>query len=601
MGEYMRRESMNIVIVGHVDHGKSTIIGRLLADTGSLPQGKLEQVKENCRRNAKPFEYAFLLDALKDEQAQGITIDAARCFFKSKVRDYIILDAPGHIEFLKNMVTGAARADAAILVIDAGEGIRENSLRHGYLLSMLGIRQIAVLVNKMDQVNYDQNIFDDICREYRAFLKQLEVEPHCFVPVSGINGDNIAKRSEAMSWYHGDSVLDVLDSFQAGQPAEDNPFRMPVQAVYKFTEDGDNRRIVAGTIETGQLKVGDEVVFYPSGKKSKVASLEAFNTKPETIRGAGQAIGFTLTEQLYIKRGEIAAVHGDRQPLIGQRIRTSLFWLGKAPMEKNKTYTLKLGTAKVSVVLEEVLRVIDASTLNNLIKDSVERNDVAECILRLDKLMAFDVADDQGATGRFVLVDNYEISGGGIIQEALKDEQSWVRDKVLLRNYKWEKSMLTSGERAEKYNQKSLLLFITGEKDVGKKTIAKALEKKLFDDGRIVYFIGMANILYGLDADIKAQTNNRRDEHFRRLAEISHLMLDAGCILIVTARTLTHLDMEIVAHAVGQDNIDVVWVGPELTTDVAVGLHIPTFSSIEEAADRIKQRLRERGTIFKPW
>jgi len=203
---------MNIVIVGHVDHGKSTVIGRLLADTDSLPEGKLDMVRELCRRTSKPFEYAFLLDALKDERSQGITIDAARCFFKTDYRKYIIIDAPGHIEFLKNMITGASRADAALLVIDAHEGIRENSRRHGYLLAMLGIRQIAVLVNKMDLVGYDKNVFDSIVTEYSDFLSKIGVHPECFIPISAVEGDNIAEAKENMPWWNGNTVLSQLDA-----------------------------------------------------------------------------------------------------------------------------------------------------------------------------------------------------------------------------------------------------------------------------------------------------------------------------------------------------------------------------------------------------
>ncbi|MEO5588386.1 MAG: GTP-binding protein, partial [Gemmatimonadaceae bacterium] len=201
---------MPIVVTGHVDHGKSTIVGRLLVDTRSLPLGKLEAVRANCERNARPFEYAFLLDALKDEQSQGITIDSARVFFKSAKRHYIIIDAPGHIEFLKNMVTGAARAQAALLVIDAHEGIKENSRRHGYLLSMLGIRQIAVIVNKMDLVGFDPKVFDSIRAEFGAFLKQVDIEPSGYIPVSGLHGDNIVDRSKALGWYHGLTVLEAL-------------------------------------------------------------------------------------------------------------------------------------------------------------------------------------------------------------------------------------------------------------------------------------------------------------------------------------------------------------------------------------------------------
>ncbi|MDW7673234.1 MAG: GTP-binding protein, partial [Bacillota bacterium] len=295
-----KKEDMNIVIVGHVDHGKSTIIGRLLADTNSLPQGKLEQVKERCRRNSKPFEYAFLLDALKDEQAQGITIDSARCFFKSQKRDYIIIDAPGHIEFLKNMVTGAARAEAALLVIDAHEGIQENSKRHGFLLSMLGIKQVAVLINKVDLIDYDQQRFNQLVLEYSDFLKQIGIKPASFIPVSGREGDNIAAKSSNTGWFNGKTVLETLDNFETEKTTGDLPFRMPVQAVYKFTRDGDNRRIVAGTIESGNIQIGDEVVFYPSGKKSRVKTIEAFNSPAQLRATAGYTTGFTLDEQIYI-------------------------------------------------------------------------------------------------------------------------------------------------------------------------------------------------------------------------------------------------------------------------------------------------------------
>jgi bifunctional enzyme CysN/CysC len=261
---------MDIVIVGHVDHGKSTVIGRLLADTGSLPDGKLEAIREYCARNARPFEYAFLLDALKDEQAQGITIDTARTFFKSAKRDYVIIDAPGHIEFLKNMVTGAARAEAAVLVIDAKEGIQENSKRHGYLLSMLGIKQIVVAVNKMDLVDYSKQAFEDIRDEYVAFLARIGATPRFFVPLAAFPGENMVGPSAKMPWYKGPSLLSAVDAFEKAPSKDDQPFRLPVQDVYKFTADGDDRRITAGRVESGTLRTGDKVVFYPSGQGSTV-------------------------------------------------------------------------------------------------------------------------------------------------------------------------------------------------------------------------------------------------------------------------------------------------------------------------------------------
>lgn len=415
-------ENMNIVIVGHVDHGKSTIIGRLLADTNSLPQGKLEQVKETCRRNAKPFEYAFLLDALKDEQAQGITIDAARVFFKTQKRKYIIIDAPGHIEFLKNMVTGAARAEAALLVIDANEGVMENSKRHGYLLSMLGIKQVVVLVNKMDLIAFNQARYRLIVEEYKAFLSQIGVEADTFIPVSGFMGDNVAAPSENMPWYQGETVLQKLDLLNNKNDSKNQVFRMPVQGVYKFTGGGDDRRIIAGTIDTGQIKVGDEVVFYPSGKRSKVKSIERFNA-PEGHRDtAGSATGFTLEEQIYITRGELACTAGEAEPEVATVVKTKLFWLGKNDLNKDRSYNIKLGTQKVTAKVEEVLTVLDASSLSTTTRQFVQRHEVAEVVFRLDREIALDKAEKLNETSRFVLVDNYEIAGGGIVVDTVKSK-----------------------------------------------------------------------------------------------------------------------------------------------------------------------------------
>jgi bifunctional enzyme CysN/CysC len=412
---------MGIVIVGHVDHGKSTIIGRLLADTGTLPDGKLEQIKDLCARTSKPFEYAFLLDALKDERAQGITIDAARVFFRTPKRRYLILDAPGHVEFLKNMVTGAARAEAALLVLDAGEGIQENTRRHAYLLSMLGVRQIAVVVNKMDLVGCRQDAFDAFARELGAFLATIDMTPAAIIPVIGREGDNLAMRSATMSWYTGPTVLEALDAFRSHGEPVDGPFRMPVQAVFKFTNDGDDRRIVAGTIDSGRVRVGDEVVFHPSGKRTRVKSLEAFNRVAPSVAGAGESAGFTLAQQIYVTRGELATLAHEPQPVTATRIRASIFWLGGRPLEVGRNYTLKLGTARVSVHLEHIERVLDASTLESVNdRTAVVRNEVADCVLKLRQPIAFDRASELAATSRFVIVDNFSISGGGVVRDALR-------------------------------------------------------------------------------------------------------------------------------------------------------------------------------------
>ena len=596
-------DTMKLVIVGHVDHGKSTIIGRLLADTKSLPEGKLEQIQESCRRNSKPFEYAFLLDALKDVQTQGITIDTARVFFQSQKRKYIIMDAPGHIEFVKNMVTGAASAESALLVIDALEGVKENSRRHGYLLSMLGIKQISVLVNKMDLVNYSQGRFEQIVNDYSVFLEKIHMKAQSFIPVSGMKGDNIVFHSSSMKWYQEKTVLNQLDDFDSEMNLKKKSFRMPVQGVYKFTKDGDSRRIIAGTIESGSVKVGEEAVFYPSGKKSKIHSIEKFNSPQITESNTGEAAGFTLKEQIYAKRGDLMVLsHENPKPKVTTFIKANLFWLGKIPFEMKKEYWLKIHTSKIKCRLQQINKVLDADKME--IKENVKNIkalDVAEVQLKLDAPISFDLADENTATSRFVIVDEYKISGGGIIIEALNDKQEWQREKVFLRNLKWERGEITDIERARRNHQKSFLVVITGQKNSGKKPLAKNLEKELFKQGNLAYFLGIRNILYGIDADIKGQKKESTQEHIRRFSETAFLLLDLGAIAIITATELTKDDMEIFVNAVTKEKILTVWLGEKVTTDIDCDIHFPETANKKELSEEIKNRLMDIGVIFKPW
>ncbi len=420
------RVQMDIVIAGHVDHGKSSVIGRLLAETGSLPDGKIEQVRLQCQQNSRPFEYAFLLDALKNEQAQGITIDAARCFFNTDRRHYIIHDAPGHIEFLKNMVTGAARAEAALLVIDADEGIQENSKRHGYILSMLGISQIAVVVNKMDLVDYSETVFEQIEEDYRRFLTHLGITPAAFIPISAREGDNITAASARTPWYTGHTVLEQVDAFEKHDGHFDKPLRLPVQDIYKFTAEGDDRRIIAGTIETGRVRTGDNVRFYPSGKRATVETIEQFNAEvPPTSAFAGQATGLTLSPQIYIRPGELMVREDQPAPQVGRVIRANVFWMGHAPLAKGRSYKLKIGTSHVAAELVDIHHILDAGLLDNQqLKEQVERHDVAEVTLTLSRDVAFDLANDIELTSRFVIVDEHEIAGCGIILDSEASDQA---------------------------------------------------------------------------------------------------------------------------------------------------------------------------------
>ena len=596
----VQRDRLSVVVGGHVDHGKSTIMGRLLADTGSMPEGKIAQVQALCARTSRPFEPAFLLDALKDERAQGITIDAARAFFRTADRDYILIDAPGHVDLLKNMVSGAARADAALIVIDAREGVQENSRRHGFLISLLGIRQVAVLVNKMDLVNCDPGRFAEIEAEYRAFLAPLGMVPEIVIPVVGRDGDHIVQRSERMPWYHGPTLVHTLSRFRPAVSDTHRPFRMPVQDVYKFTELGDERRIVAGTVESGKARAGDEIVFYPSGKRATIKSLESFGQNEPTLVAAGQAVGFTLREQVYVARGEVAARADELRPQMTTRLRVSLFWLGRQPLVQGRDYLLKIGTARTIARVESIDRAMDPSTLSaGGPSGQVARYEVADCTLSCARAIACDLADEIPATGRFVLVDDDEISGGGIVREALPDQHDEIREQILLREYKWEPSLIAPEQRAARFAQRATLLIITGRRETDRKALAKELEARLFAEGRAAYFLGMMNVLYGVDADLERNPETRR-EHLRRLAEIANLMLNAGLILIVSAQELTQEELALVRTSVHPHRIDTVWLGDATESDLGAGLYLSQRDSVETHVTEVRRFLTGSGAL-EPW
>ena len=593
------KEQMNIVIVGHVDHGKSTFIGRLLADTKSLPEGKLEQVKATCAANAKPFEYAFLLDALKDEQSQGITIDAARCFFQTDKRHYIVIDAPGHIEFLKNMVTGAARAEAAVLLIDALEGVQENSRRHGYMLSLLGVKQVIVLVNKMDLVDYSESRYTEIVEEYTAFLKEINVEPKTFVPISAFNGDNLLTGSDKTPWYTGKSVLTHIDEFQKAKSLDEQAFRLPVQDIYKFTEDNDDRRIVAGTIETGQLSVGDEVAFLPSGKTSKVKSIEAFNVPPKSTAVSGEAIGVTLTEQIYIQRGDMMVKAEDNTVNMGTTFKANIFWLGKKPMLLDKKYKLKLSAMRAPVYLKEIVRVLDASNLTSQTnKQQINRHDVAECIFQTLKPIAFDLTTNAESTSRFVIVDDYEIAGGGIVTESVVETESRIDHLIEKRNTAWERGVIDGAQRANRYGQQPKMIMITGPDNTGKIKLAKALEKALFDSGKNVYYLGISNFL----KDTKTKTVqflDDREDFISYLGEIAHMFADSGQIVISTISDLQAYEAEMLEKLLAPYNLIKIGVGDTQLEASTNHYQLETPLDIESSVKRVKEFMIKEGILLE--
>ena len=591
-------ENLNIVIVGHVDHGKSTLLGRLYADTGSLPDGKLEKVQAICRQQGKEFEYAFLFDAFLEEQEQGITIDTARTFFTWKGRQYIIIDAPGHKEFLKNMISGAARAEAALLLIDALEGVKEQSKKHGYLLSLLGVRQFAVVVNKMDLVGYRQDVFEGIEKEYREFLRQFKAVPERIIPVSAKLGDNIVSRSENMPWNNGPTVLETLSLFQKERARSEQPLRLPVQDVYKF----DARRILAGRIAAGRLKVGDQLVFSPSNKRANIKSVEAFNIEPSpTEAHAGQSVGITLDEQIFVERGEIASHQGEL-PLVSTAFRANLFWLGRRPLEQGRKYILRVATKEVDCEVATIHRIIDTMDLNQQQGGaSVGRNQVAELTLRTKAPVAFDLSSSFETTGRFVLVDEYDIAGGGIVTEMMRDDQEFLREEARRRDFAWVKGEVGVEERAQQFGHRAAIVLVTGGRHTGKSFLAKKLEARLVADGRHAYLLDGENLRRGLDADLSETERSQTTEMARRYGEVARLLIDTGLIVVSTTnpfgiayseaaqaiRTLVHPAPVIAVH------MSKVPEEPPPATDIA--LSGPT--DFDAATRQILDELKRRGVL----
>jgi bifunctional enzyme CysN/CysC len=520
------REKLNIVIVGHVDHGKSTLVGRMFHDTNSLPEGKFEAIKAMCEKRGMPFEWAFLMDALQAERDQGITIDTCQIWFHTKKRDYVIIDAPGHKEFLKNMVTGAAASEAALLVIDADEGVQEQSRRHGYLLHLLGIGQVAVAVNKMDKVDYKQDRFDEVQKECRDYLTSIGINAPHYIPVSAREGDNIVGRSSKMKWYKGLTIVEALDSFKVSLAATDQPLRFPVQDVYKF----DDRRIIAGRIEAGTLNVGDELLFSPSNKRARVKAIEAWSMDPPpTSASVGQSVGITLDEQLFIERGYVAS-HVDHPPIETDVFHGRIFWLGHKPLKEGNEYKLKLGPMECRVRVQTVEGEISTQDLKPSKSDAIKRHNVGEVIFRTPKIIALDEFSNSPRTGRFVLVDGYEIAGGGIISmEGYADQRDLITQQST--NITTVKHGIRALDREMRNNHLGGVLWFTGLSGAGKSTLAVEAERQLFKKGFQAYVLDGDNIRQGLNANLGFSPEDRA-ENIRRVGEVAALFSRSGIVAI---------------------------------------------------------------------
>ena len=406
------RPLVRIVVVGHVDHGKSTLIGRLLSETGSLPDGKLDELKAVSARRGMPFELSFLLDALQTERDQGITIDTSQIRFRTPSRDFVLIDAPGHAEFLRNMITGASQADAALLIVDAVEGVREQTLRHAYLLHLLGIRQVVVVVNKMDRVGYDGGRFREIDAKIVGQLEGFGLTPAAVIPISARYGDGVVARTTAIEWYRGPTVIESLDRFAPARPATASSLRLSVQAVYRF----DDRRIVAGRIQSGVVAVGDEIAVAPSDKRAVVRSIEAWPSKSVEPHqaGAGQSVGITLDRELFIARGDLIT-HADNPAPLGRRLTAQIFWLHDSPLTAGTSLTVRIGTAETRGVIMAITNAFDPGDLAAANCAAIAQNHVGEVEIALVTPIVADVYANNPRTGRVVLDFDGRITGGGLV------------------------------------------------------------------------------------------------------------------------------------------------------------------------------------------
>ena len=519
-------EVPNIVIVGHVDHGKSSFIGRLLYDVGEIKNDKLIELKKASKKRGVDFEFAYLLDALRDERDQGITLDTTRIFFKSNKRKYVFIDAPGHKEFIRNMISGASSADIAILIVDVSEGVKQQTKKHTYLLKLLGIEEIIIVFNKMDKINYDEKKFLEIKSELNLFLSNIEVECHSSIPISSKFGDNLIKKCNKMLWYKGKPFIKILDEFKTKKNLLSNHIRFPVQDIYKV---GD-KRVIVGKIESGRISQGTELLFLPSNEKARVKTLEIWpNADKEYFKG--DSIGFTLDEPIFVDKGNLAS-DLKTPPKLMNRFEANVFWLSEEKINFKKKYTMKINTGVYEVFINKVKNVLNTDNLELKTNTTVSKNDVCELVIHSSHLIPMDDYFFFKITARFCLLDDMQIVAGGIIDLKNYPDQ---REKIfnLGNNVIPENYNINEIDRAIKFNHRPGIIWLTGLSGAGKSTIAKNVEKKLFDRNFNIFTLDGDNLRIGLNKNLNFSPEDRT-ENIRRTSEVAKLFAQAGFIILVS-------------------------------------------------------------------
>lgn len=509
-----RLRPLRIAVAGYVDHGKSTVIGRLLSDTSQVREDRFNKVKKICENSGKRFEFAFLLDALEEEQQQGITIDVTEVPWLYEGREYIIIDTPGHREFLKNMVGGASRADAAVLVVDVHEGLKEHFHRQVAVMALLGVPKIIVALNKMDLVEWSEQAYHQREEELDVLFKNAGLKPPQVIPIAAWSGANLLSKAPEMPWYKGAPLAQALSDLPPVSGEELASLRFPIQDVYKF----EDKRIYVGRVESGLLSVGQKIKFLPSGRESVIETIEVHGEPERKSAKPGDAVGLTLVDPLFLQRGELG-FDPQTPPRVSRSITADLFWLAPKPLTAGKSYAFRCGNAELLAQVEAIESVMNSETLAQGEGAELEAGGIGRVRLLLDKPVAHDFFKDNEKTGRFVLVEDHRVAGGGRI---LPDQRAYLSTEL---------SEVTATERAKRFGHPGFVVWSTGLSGSGKSTIMRELEKQLFKQGRNVFVLDGDNVRQGICSDLGFSDADRLENN-RRVAEVAKLFADAGVIVL---------------------------------------------------------------------
>ncbi|MFA9444043.1 sulfate adenylyltransferase subunit CysN [Egicoccus sp. AB-alg6-2] len=530
LAEHERKDLLRLLTCGSVDDGKSTLIGRLLHDANMIYADHLAALESDSVTSGTTgdqVDLALLMDGLKAEREQGITIDVAYRYFSTARRKFIIADTPGHLQYTRNMVTGASTAQLAVILVDARHGVLDQTRRHSYLASLLGIRHVVVAVNKMDLVGLERNRFEDICRDYRAFATELDLPAPYFLPMSALVGDNVVERSSRMDWFDGPPLLEHLETVDVAADEDLERVRVPVQLVQR--PDLDFRGF-AGTIAAGVVRPGQEVLALPSGMRSRIERIVTFDGDLEEAR-PGQAVTLTLTDEIDVSRGDLL-VDAAHPPERAHEIDTRLVWMAEEAAVPGRQYVLLSVNGVSNASLTAITHRIDVNSLQHEPAERLQLNDVARCVLSADRELLFDPYGDNRTTGSFILVDrltNRTVAAGMIVGAA----SGW--DRTPPAGLARHRSEITSTEREARLLQRPVTVMLTGMTGTGKSTIAAAVERRLFDRGRSVLRLDGENLRLGISRDL-GFSNEDRSENLRRAAEIASLASRHGLITLIAVQ-----------------------------------------------------------------